>query len=181
MAPEDHPALLVWGQDSECVRPGGAPGQVWARGAGRGQPSSLQRQVSDGSPEARAAGRLRTPVLQLVRLRGSHGHVALGAWRDKTPGDSGPARMGGCGTEGCGPTLQQSGTEPADDLAPLKPACHGEGASWPAACRTEDLADTASGLPVNLSSSHDKGLAHSWGRERGGGREGEHPPGSRRG
>lgn len=63
-------------------------------------PRSLQRQVSDGFPKAGVDGCLGTPVLQLVCLRGSHGHVALGAWRDKMPGDSGPAGHDGCGMEG---------------------------------------------------------------------------------
>lgn len=76
------------------------------RMAGDRPPSSLQRQVSDGFPEARAAGRLGAPVLQLVCLGGSHGHVALGAWRDTDA-----RRLRACGAwtavgqRACGPTL----------------------------------------------------------------------------
>lgn len=94
--------------------------------AGDRPPSSLQRQVSDGFPEARAAGRLGAPVLQLVCLGGSHGHVALGAWRDTDA-----RRLRACGAwtavgqRACGPTLATEWDRASRQPGPLKQALLG--------------------------------------------------------
>lgn len=93
------------------------------------------------------------------------------------PETQGLRDMDGCGTEGCGPTLAQSGTEPGDTLGPLEQALpwppgegHPAGRPRPAGWRTRTH---TSRLSCALSSSHTKRGWHTVG--------GGHPPGSCRG
>lgn len=88
--------LLAWGQDPGCVGPPQGSSGHRDTGERRTPPPirSLQRQISDGFPEVRVAGRLVTTVLQLVCFRHSHDHVALGAWKAAdVSGSQGPRAL----------------------------------------------------------------------------------------